>query len=163
MIDPDVESNLWSAVAMLDGLQIPYALAGALTLGIYGKGRATRDADLLVDGTTESLLALRQSAASQGFSIDEMWLQHNPGIRDTNLRLLRNGVPVDLMLPRDDQDRSACQRRREHRVGDRNLWVVTPEDFILQKIKAGRPRDFDDVIPFFTRQRDQLDHDYLNQ
>ena len=41
-------------------------------------------------------------------------------------------------------------------------WVVSREDFILQKLKAGRPHDFDDVIPFFARLRSALDHDYLN-
>jgi hypothetical protein len=162
-MEPDVEGNLWDAIAILDELKLPYALAGALTLGIYGTGRATRDADLLIDGTAESLAALRSTAGARGFSVDEAWLQYNPGIRDTNLRVLRNGVPVDFMLPRDDQDRSACLRRRQCRVGDRELWVIAPEDFILQKIKAGRPRDFDDVIPFFARQRDQLEHEYLNQ
>ena len=32
----------------------------------------------------------------------------------------------------------------------------------LQKLKAGRPHDFDDVIPFFARLRADLDHEYLN-
>jgi hypothetical protein len=30
-------------------------------------------------------------------------------------------------------------------------------------LKAGRPRDFDDAIPFFTEHREKLDHGYLNQ
>jgi hypothetical protein len=39
--------------------------------------------------------------------------------------------------------------------------VITPEDFVLQKLNAGRPRDFDDAIPF-TFHREKLDHAYLN-
>jgi len=41
--------------------------------------------------------------------------------------------------------------------------VISPEDIILHKIKAGRPHDFDDAISFFTNHRDALDHDYLNR
>ena len=163
MTDPKVEANLWSAVTLLEELSIPYALVGALTLGVYGQGRATRDADLLIDGLPETLTTLRSHVGRLGFSVDEAWLQSNPGISDTHLRLMRHGIPVDLMLPRDEHDRSACKRRIERRFGKRSLWVVAPEDFILQKIKAGRPRDFDDVIPFFTEHREQLDHEYLNE
>jgi len=163
MTDPEVEANLWSIVTLLEELSVPYALIGALTLGVYGQGRATRDADLLIDGSHETLKTLRANVGQLGFSVDEEWLQSNPDIRDSHLRLMRHGIPVDVMLPRDEHDRSACKRRLERRRGDRSLWVVAPEDFVLQKIKAGRPRDFDDIIPFFTELREQLNHEYLNE
>jgi hypothetical protein len=43
------------------------------------------------------------------------------------------------------------------------VWVLAPEDIILQKLKAGRPHDFTDAISFFTEQRNEFDHEYLNQ
>jgi hypothetical protein len=42
------------------------------------------------------------------------------------------------MLPRDDHDRTAMNRREAHQVDNSEIWVVTREDFILQKLKAGR-------------------------
>ena len=158
-----VRATLEAAIGLLERLNLPYALMGAMSLGFYGRLRATDDVDLLIAGDSRTLDLIRAEATLHGFSIDEQWSLYNPGLRDTHVRLVRSGVPVDVMLPRDDQDRSASDRRRPHTIEKGTIWVVAPEDLILQKLKAGRPRDFDDAIPIFARNRDQLDHDYLNQ
>jgi hypothetical protein len=158
----DVQAALWEAVRLAEELHLPYALVGALTLGVYGRGRATNDVDLMIAGTSQALQTIRDICGARGFSVDETWEQYHPDVRDVQLRLNFRGVPVDLMLPRDAQDKEAFQRRHQQPAGTSLIWVVTREDFILQKLKAGRPRDFDDVIPFFARHRDELDHQYLN-
>lgn len=163
MTGENIKEALQTTVTILEEIGLPYAVIGALTLGFYGEGRATRDVDLLVDGNRASLDQVRAAAAQRGITEDTEWLEQNPGLRYSHVRLMHGVVPVDVMLPRDDQDRSACGRRHVRSTSDRNFWVVTPEDFILQKLKAGRPRDFDDAIPFFIQQRGQLDHEYLNQ
>ncbi len=163
MTSATVRATLEAAIGLLERLNLPYALMGAMSLGFYGRLRATDDVDLLVAGDSQTLDRLRDEAQREGFSIDEQWSLYNPGLRDTHVRLVRSGVPVDMMLPRDDQDRSAADRRRQHVIETGTIWVVAPEDLILQKLKAGRPRDFDDAIPIFARNRAQLDHDYLNE
>lgn len=41
------------------------------------------------------------------------------------------------------------------------LLVVSLEDFVLQKLKVGRPRDFEDAASVTDRLQDKLDCDYL--
>ena len=160
----DTNACLASAIELLEGLKIPHLLMGALALAFYGEGRATRDVDLMLGGgDPETLSRVRLEACERGFCVDQEWAEAYPDIHDVQMRLSWHGIPVDLMLPRDDHDRSACQRRRSHPMGPRSVWVMAPEDLILQKLKVGRPRDFDDVIPFFVQHRDQLDHSYLNE
>ena len=43
----------------------------------------------------------------------------------------------------------------------RYYWVVSLEDFILQKLKVGRPRDFEDAVSVVDRLRSRLDREYL--
>ena len=40
-------------------------------------------------------------------------------------------------------------------------WVISTEDFILQKLKVGRSRDFEDAASVTDRLRDKLDREYL--
>jgi hypothetical protein len=53
-------------------------------------------------------------------------------------------------------------RRKKKRLAGRYCWVVAPDDFILQKVKAGRPRDFEDALSVVERSRPMLDLDYLH-
>lgn len=160
---PGIRDCLAAAIEFLDELHVPHMLMGAHFLGFYGAGRATRDVDLMLASEgTDVLGQVRQNAEQRGFETDREWEGAYPDIQDVHLRLVWHEIPVDFMLPRDDHDRSACTRRRPHQLGGRTVWLVAPEDFILQKLKVGRPRDFDDVIPFFVQHRDELDHPYLN-
>lgn len=45
----------------------------------------------------------------------------------------------------------------------RYYWVVSPEDFILQKLKVGRPRDFEDALSVLERSGKTLDRRYLQR
>ncbi len=45
----------------------------------------------------------------------------------------------------------------------RTYWVVCPEDFILQKLKVGRPRDFEDALSVLERSEKSLDKRYLQR
>ena len=45
----------------------------------------------------------------------------------------------------------------------RYCWVVSPEDFILQKLKVGRPRDFEDALSVLERSGKTLDRRYLER
>jgi hypothetical protein len=154
---------MFAAVDLVDEVDIPSMLIGALALGFYGEGRATRDVDLMIAADSEMAIErVRDLAAGRGFMVDTTWHERYPDIRAWQIRLIYSGVIIDIMRPRDEHDVSACQRRQSHKVGGRAISVVSREDLILQKLKAGRPHDFDDVIPFFARFRGELEHDYLN-
>ena len=45
----------------------------------------------------------------------------------------------------------------------RYYWFVAPEDLILQKLKAGRMHDFDDVLSVVEHSRMRLNRKYLSQ
>ena len=45
----------------------------------------------------------------------------------------------------------------------RYYWVVSAEDFIVQKLKVGRPRDFEDALSVIERSGKILNRRYLQR
>lgn len=157
----DLGRSLEATVDLLRQARIPYMVIGALAVGIWGRPRTTLDVDIVVLAERSDLQRLGAQAATKAFRVDREWAERNPVIRDSQLRLLHRSLPVDLMLPRDQHDRDALRRRRRKRWRARSLWFVAPEDLILQKLKVGRPRDFEDALSVWQQQGEKIDRRYL--
>ena len=82
-------------------------------------------------------------------------------IKEHPIRLHNRAVPVDLMLPKDDHDQACLARRCQYEPGKLSLWIISPEDFVLHKLKAGRAQDFIDVLSVLQRQAESLDRSYI--
>ena len=130
-------------------------------MGVWGASRATQDVDCLVMSDEKRRVVLDGKLRRRRFVLDTQWADRNPMLRDWCVRYRQGLYPVDLLSPRDVFDQEALQRRRRKRIDAKPVWVVGPEDLILLKLKAGRPRDFDDVLSVVSRQGDKLDGDYL--
>lgn len=160
-LDDKTTALLAQVTACLRREQIPYALIGAWVLAAWGRPRATLDVDFLVLVKEEDLEHLSAQMARSGLELDETWLEWNPMLRGTQLRFRWQGAMIDLLRPRDQHDQQIFQRRRKKRMDRRYYWVVSAEDFILQKLKVGRPRDFEDAISVVERRGKELDQAYL--
>jgi|GWRWMinimDraft_13_1066021.scaffolds.fasta_scaffold20836_2 hypothetical protein len=147
----------------LNSFPHPYCLLGALALGAWGTPRTTQDLDVLISLDREDRTRLIEQMEVRGFLVDSQWSEHNPMIREYHVRLHRNAIPVDLMLPRDAHDQECLARRRQYRLGELSLWIISPEDFVLHKLKAGRAQDFIDVLSVLQRQQQSLDRPYMTQ
>ena len=142
----------------------PYCIIGALALGVWGQPRATQDVDLLVLAESTSPDSFVGPLTRKGFYPDEQWLAQNPMAKDRVLRLMLGSCPdfpVDLIFPTDGLDQSALTRRQPKQIHGMELWVCSPEDLILLKLKVGRPHDFDDVMSVVKNPRLRLDREYL--
>jgi hypothetical protein len=119
--------------------------------------------DFLVLADAEELNRLSDRMAHAGFERDETWLKWNPMLRESQLRFQFRGTTVDLLRPRDAHDRQVFRRKRRRRMEGRYYWIVSAEDFILQKLKVGRPRDFEDALSVLERSGKTLDKRYLGR
>lgn len=70
---------------------------------------------------------------------------------------------MDVLRPRDPHDRQVFRRRVKKRMEGRVYWFVAAEDFILQKLKVGRPRDFEDALTVLERSGARLNRAYLRR
>ena len=140
----------------------PYVLIGAWALAAWGRPRATNDLDFLVLANEDNVDRLRSRLTQAGLEFDETWQEWNPMLRGFQLRFQSQGITVDLLRPRDPHDQQVFQRKRKKRMDGCYYWVPSPEDFVLQKAKVQRPRDFEDAVSVVERFRSKLDREYLD-
>lgn len=161
---PDSLADYLQAIVTALPQSSPYCLVGALAVNAWGRLRATKDIDLLVLSDLPARTELIDTLLAHEFQIDETWLEHNPMAKDVVMRLTHRSypsIPLDLLFANDRQSQSALARRHALQLFGISLYVCSPEDLILLKLKAGRPHDFEDALGIVKNPRLQLDLDYL--
>jgi predicted nucleotidyltransferase len=73
-----------------------------------------------------------------------------------------SGVRVDLVFSFTPFEREAIARARTVELGGQQLRFASPEDVIILKIFAGRPRDLEDVAAI-VRNQPELDRAYIRR
>jgi hypothetical protein len=153
-------------VELFDRLHTPYAIMGGWAVRHYGLPRATYDVDFTISIERARLPQLYQAAIEAGFSVAEPyltgWIDTVSGMPVVKLRLyLRDrGIDVDLFLAESDYQQTLMARRCKDELEGRSVWFVSPEDLILLKLVAGRPRDVGDIHDVLFVQG-ALDIDYM--
>ncbi len=147
--------------------QLDYAIMGGIAVRVHGIPRPTYDVDLEVAIGDEQLGTFLDDAEVMGYEISPIY---RTGWRDEvgSMPLVKmktylaegQSVDVDLFLNETDFQRSVMSRRVSVEFEGRSLWFVTPEDLILLKLIANRPRDLGDVEDVIFIQG-QLDETYM--
>ena len=156
-----VRAALFRLADLLEAESAVYMIVGALAVAVWGRPRATADIDVTLQADAGHLEMLASRAERVGFVVDREWLEWQPLLRDRQRRLTTPGAIVDLMRPRDAHEEAALGRRREVAFERRRLPFVAPDDLVLMKLKAGRPRDFEDAVSVLAAQGGALDTAYL--
>lgn len=163
-LQPELLTYLHSVVGAISESSVPYCVIGAVALGAWGRPRATRDLGLLVLADPQAVDTLIASLSSSGIVVNEQWAEANPTAKGRVTRFSSPAhpkYPLDIIYAADSQERAAVERKRSTVLHGHSLWVASPEDLMLLKLKAGRPTDFDDVIGIVKNPRLRLDLNYL--
>jgi hypothetical protein len=163
ILESSIAALLERIVACFRYERVPYVLIGAWALAVWGRPRATTDVDFLALVNEEDLGRLSHRLFQAGMALDETWVKWNPMLKGFQLRFQSQGTTVDVLRPRDTHDRHIFRRKQRKRADGRYYWVVSGEDFILQKLKVGRPRDFEDALSVLERSGKDLDYRYLRR
>jgi hypothetical protein len=140
-------------------------IIGGYALPFYGRIRATLDVDLaVVVETEEELVRLREWLLSEGFDV-ELLSPRNPCFVVVDRE---KGIEIEVWLKPDGvvfDEESLRRRKRVKLDDDLEAWIISPEDFIVNKL--ARPDrgtvDEQDVKSVLTRQGDSLDEGYLRK
>ena len=153
-------------IRLLDKLEIPYAVMGGLAVRLHAIPRATYDVDLLVALTPDKLAALQRAAEKLGFSAPESkatgWIDrfNQMAVAKFQWSVESQLIDVDLFLVESPFHESILSRRVRHALEDLEGWYVSPEDLILLKLIAYRPKDRSDIADIVFIQP-TLDLEYL--
>lgn len=147
----------------LEARHISYAFIGGLALQYWGEPRLTSDIDVTVLVSNEVLEEF----------VNVVLKHFRARIKDANSFALKNymlliesseEVPVDISLGIPGYEQEALQRAvlvKFPEVG--MLKLLSPEDLIIHKCVAGRPRDIEDVEGILLRQTFELDIELIRR
>jgi len=131
-------------------LEVPHMVVGAIASGAYGIARATRDVDLLV--SIDPILGIRRLMDDLG---DLVAFEHQAqfdtitwGRRWVGRSNSSPPFTVELFELQDDPFCASEFSRRGLRfvpILNREAWLPTAEDVVIQKIRWGRGKDIEDA------------------
>jgi hypothetical protein len=134
---------------------LPYMVFGGQAVLLYGEPRLTRDIDVTL-GVDPSELA-RVSGAVQSLGLRVLTEKPEEFVRETLVLPVIDpgtGIRVDFVFSLSGFERAAIERSRTIDVGGVGVQFVSPEDLIVMKLLAGRPRDLEDVAAILRKNRD---------
>ncbi|MFO0811549.1 MAG: DUF6036 family nucleotidyltransferase [Gemmataceae bacterium] len=153
---------------VLEAAGIDYALMGGVAVRLYALPRPTLDVDLTISIPRDDLNRLYDLDEDLGYTIPDAqrtgWVDAVRGLPVVKFQFAV-GTPmidVDVFLAETAFQRQLLQRRQRHAGEGWTAWFVSPEDLILAKLLAGRPKDLNDVADILFIQG-QLDEPHLRR
>ena len=131
------------------GLEIrglPYMIIGGQAVLLYGEPRLTRDVDVTLGVSPDRLSEVQDLLAALGWEI--LAEASAEFVKKTMVLPCldpQSGVRVDFIFSFSPYERQAIERARSVQVGNASVHFVSPEDLIVHKVIAGRPRDLEDA------------------
>lgn len=136
---------------------------GGQAVLVYGEPRMTRDIDITLDADVDVLDKLL--AALEGTSFHPLPSDVREFARSTRVLPIQDDqskVRVDLIFSFTPYEHLAIQRRKMLNLDGIDVSFASPEDVVIHKLVAGRPRDIEDARSIVLR-HPNLDAVYMEK
>jgi predicted SPOUT superfamily RNA methylase MTH1 len=147
----------------LNRLQIPYMVVGSLSSNFYAIPRSTQDADFVIE-SDQQLRDLRQRL-SPSFKMDDQ-IGFETKFMTTKFVFTHQDTPFKVevfLLSSDEHDQMRFHRRLRREDQGLTVYIPTPEDVIVQKLRWARQKDLQDVRDILDVQGEEnLDLAYIH-
>ena len=156
-MEKQLEAPLRKAVAFLEEHGHRYAIIGGLALPQWGVIRATNDVDLKVLVPDTNYSAVRAALRAAFPQRARVHVPQDPLIVAVNI----DGVIIDFLLALPGYEELIIQHAVQRDLGGWSAWICSAEDLVIQKVVAGRGKDWPDVEALLIEQRGKLDEVYI--
>jgi hypothetical protein len=162
-----LQEFLQRLLSRFNDLGIAYVIVGSVASTLHGEVRTTQDVDVVVDATLEQLRSFVSSLGKEYYAsvpaAEDAWRRKAM----FNVIDLETGWKADLIVLGDDAlEREKFQRRIPWSMEGLQIFIQTPEDVILSKLRwfklSNSDRQMRDAIGVAITQWDALDHAYLS-
>ena len=125
-----------------------YTVIGAVARNAWAPPRATTDIDLTISARAGTLEAIEASLRAVGYRRVRQQ-QADPSEQLPDIVMFRSEEPalrqVDLLIAKTDFEEEVLRRAVRVEVASHATPVATPEDLVVYKLLADRPRDREDI------------------
>jgi hypothetical protein len=148
-------ADLLAALARaLEVLGVRWYLFGAQAVLLYGGARLTADVDVTVALGRRPVSDLVAAAVREGFATRVADVEAFAArTRVVPLVHESSGLPLDVVLAGPGPEELFLSRCRVESVDGVSVPVAAPEDLLVMKILAGRPKDVDDARAILGRRQ----------
>lgn len=125
---------------------IPYMVIGGQAVLLYGEPRMTRDIDITLGVSIDSLAQVVQALENTGLVIIPE--SYKDFVNNTSVLPIKDeetNIRIDLIFSFTPYESQAIERSREVNVAGGIVNFISLEDLIIHKLFSGRPRDMEDV------------------
>lgn len=129
---------------VLEAAKLPYAVGGALALGVHGVSRSTQDVDLNVFAPAEQLDTLLSVLRANGVQLDAAKARAE-GLADGVFFCWAGSTRIDVFLPSIDLSWEALRTRVSVAVQGTATWFLSAELLSCFKLLFFRPKDLLDL------------------
>ena len=158
-MEKQLESPLRKAIAFLEQHDYRYAVIGGIAVSQRGYVRFTHDVDLKVLVPNMEYDNIRDQLRDAFPERARPQVPANKLIVDAVI----DGIAVDFLLALPGYDELVVTRATQRDLGGWTAWVCTTEDLIIQKVTAGRKKDWLDVEELLNAQQGKLDEAYMTK
>ena len=156
-MEAPLRSALQKAVQALEKHNYRYAVIGGIALSQWGVARYTYDVDLKVLVPNLDFDAVR-AVLRAAFPIRaRAHVPENPFIVAVDI----DGVIVDFLLTLPGYEEQIIERAVQRDLDGWSAWICSAEDLIIQKVVAGRGKDWPDIEALLIEQYGKLDYAYI--
>jgi hypothetical protein len=159
---------LKDVVGVLDHRNVPYMLTGSYASSFQGYPRSSHDIDLVIELGAAQIDDLMQAFPAPRFYCNRSAILEAVRQRSMfTISEIDTGDKVDFwLLKRTPFDQARFRRRIQAEVSGAHVWLTSPEDTILQKLRwaedcGGSEKQWKDAMSVFRVQHDRLDFTYL--
>lgn len=140
------EAALQALTSWLEAEHVPYATIGGVAVALLAQPRTTQDIDVVIWLDKERWETFLLAGEAYGFAprISDA-LNFAAKSRVLLLQHQKSGVSVDLSCGALSFEREMIERATMLNIGTLNLKVPTPEDLVVTKAVARRPKDIADI------------------
>lgn len=155
-------------IKALESASIPYMISGSVGSSFHGNPRATNDTDIVIDPTRDQLLSFLDRLGSDCYVSKDTALQAVSDRSMFNVIDTASGVKADLIIRKNRPfSQQEFSRRQRAKVGDAEVYILSPEDSILSKLEWSKDRmsglQFKDALGVLAVQGDKLDLGYMKK